>query len=422
METELTTELIKPKYKVKLPQLHEGQTDVAMSNARFKVLAAGRRWGKTRLGVWLCLEQAWKGGRSWWIAPTYSMALEGWKDLRNIGIEHGTIIKESEKTIITPLGGMVSIKSADNPDRLRGAGLDFVVLDECAFMKENTWAEVVRPTLTERQGGALFISTPKGYNWFEKLYHEAENREDWARWQIPTSSNPYVPKSELEIAKKEIGSYLYSQEYLAEFVELTGGMFQTEWLKRFRTQIVTDLNKDGNYEQNEYYVLDNETIKAKDVRKIATVDLATSTKEQADYTVVTISGVTPKNNIVILEVIRKRLEAPDIIPLLKKALADWQLDYIGIERAGYQLALVQMARREGLPVVELKADRDKVSRAMPLSARMEQGQVYFIENALWFDELERELLQFPEGEHDDQVDSLAYAILETQRNKKWFAY
>lgn len=422
METELTTELIKPKYKVKLPQLHEGQTDVAMSNARFKVLAAGRRWGKTRLGVWLCLEQAWKGGRSWWIAPTYSMALEGWKDLRNIGIEHGTIIKESEKTIITPLGGMVSIKSADNPDRLRGAGLDFVVLDECAFMKENTWAEVVRPTLTERQGGALFISTPKGYNWFEKLYHEAENREDWARWQIPTSSNPYVPKSELEIAKKEIGSYLYSQEYLAEFVELTGGMFQTEWLKRFRTQIVTDLNKDGNYEQNEYYVLDNETIKAKDVRKIATVDLATSTKEQADYTVVTISGVTPKNNIVILEVIRKRLEAPDIIPLLKKALTDWQLDYIGIERAGYQLALVQMARREGLPVVELKADRDKVSRAMPLSARMEQGQVYFIENALWFDELERELLQFPEGEHDDQVDSLAYAILETQRNKKWVAY
>lgn len=422
METELNAETIKPRYEVRLPELHKGQTDVALSNARFKVLAAGRRWGKTRLGVWLCLEKAWLGGRAWWIAPTYSMALEGWKDLRNIGVEYGTIIKESEKTIITPTGGMVSIKSADNPDRLRGAGLDFVVLDECAFMKENTWAEVVRPTLTERQGGALFISTPKGYNWFEKLYHEAENREDWERWQIPTYSNPFVPKTELDIARKEIGSYLFSQEYLAEFVELTGGMFQSEWLKRFRTQTVTDLNKQGNYETNEYYVLDDETIKANDIRKIATVDLATSTKEQADYTVITISGVTPKNNIVVLEVIRKRLEAPDIIPLLKKALADWQLDYIGIERAGYQLALVQMARREGLPVVELKADRDKVSRAMPLSARMEQGQVYFIENALWFDELERELLQFPEGEHDDQVDSLAYAILETQRNKKWVAY
>ena len=167
METELNSDINTRKYKVTLPQLHEGQTEVAMSNARFKVLSAGRRWGKTRLGVWLCLEKAWQGKRSWWIAPTYAMALEGWKDLRNIGVEYGTVIKESEKTIITPTGGMVSIRSADNPDRLRGAGLDFVVLDECAFMKENTWAEVIRPTLTERQGGALFISTPKGFNWFE---------------------------------------------------------------------------------------------------------------------------------------------------------------------------------------------------------------------------------------------------------------
>ena len=130
METELSTEAIIKKYKVKLPQLHSGQHDVAINNARFKVLAAGRRWGKTRLGVWLCLEKAWRGGRAWWIAPTYAMALEGWKDLRNIGVEYGTVIKESEKTIITPTGGMVSIRSADNPDRLRGAGLDFVVLDE----------------------------------------------------------------------------------------------------------------------------------------------------------------------------------------------------------------------------------------------------------------------------------------------------
>ena len=151
METSIGVNQDIKKYKVTLPDLHDGQMEVAKSNARFKVLSAGRRWGKTRLGVWLCLEQAWKGKRSWWVAPTYAMALEGWKDLRNIGIEYGTVIKESEKTIITPLGGMVSIRSADNPDRLRGAGLDFVVLDECAFMKENTWAEVIRPTLTERQ-------------------------------------------------------------------------------------------------------------------------------------------------------------------------------------------------------------------------------------------------------------------------------
>ena len=422
MESELIKEEYSQVYNVTLPNLHKGQRQVAESNARFKVLSAGRRWGKTRLGVWLCLEKAWQGGRAWWVAPTYAMALEGWKDLRNIGIEHGTVIKESEKTIITPTGGMVSIRSADNPDRLRGAGLDFVVLDECAFMKENTWAEVIRPTLTERQGGALFISTPKGFNWFEKIYHDAENYDDWERWQLPTKTNPYVPLEELDIAKREIGSYLYSQEYLAEFVELTGGMFQTNWFKRFKTKEVTELNDNDYYETNEYYITENETVRKDAVSRYATVDLATSTKEQADYTVVTIAGITPKNNILIFEIYRKRLEAPDIIPVLKNFLQEYNLDYIGIEKAGYQLALIQIARREGLPIRELKADRDKISRAMPLSARMEQGQVYFQENALWFDELEREMLQFPEGEHDDQVDSLAYAILESQRLKKWFAY
>jgi predicted phage terminase large subunit-like protein len=422
MESLLGTTEDHKKYVIKLPDLHEGQKEVAMDPSRFKVLSAGRRWGKTRLGVWLCLRKAWEGGRTWWIAPTYAMALEGWKDLRNIGVEYGTIIKESEKTIITPTGGSVSIRSADNPDRLRGAGLDYVVLDEFAFMKESVWAEVVRPTLTERQGGALFISTPRGFNHFEKVFHQAETLNDWSRWLLPTSSNPYVPKAELEIARKEIGSYLYSQEYEAKFVELSGGMFQQDWFKRFRMEETTQLNEEGYYENRTYVIADDERVDNASIRKIATVDLATSTKEQADFTVVTITGVTPKSKVIVYEVFRKRLEAPDIIPVLKRYLEKYNLDYIGIEKAGFQLALIQIARREGLPVRELRADRDKISRAMPLSARMEGGQVYFYENGLWFDDLQRELLQFPEGEHDDQVDSLAYAILESQANKKWVAY
>jgi predicted phage terminase large subunit-like protein len=422
MESVIGSQQDNKKYSITLPDLHEGQKEVAMDQSRFKVLSAGRRWGKTRLGVWLCLSKAWQGGRTWWIAPTYAMALEGWKDLRNIGVEYGTTIKESEKTIITPTGGSVSIRSADNPDRLRGAGLDYVVLDEFAFMKESTWAEVVRPTLTERQGGALFISTPRGFNHFEKIYHQAEDLNDWNRWLLPTSTNPHVPKSELQIARKEIGSYLFSQEYEAKFVELSGGMFQQDWFKRFTMEDTTVLNDEGFYEERTYIVTEDERVNDSSIRKIATVDLATSTKEQADFTVVTITGVTPKGKVLVYEVYRKRLEAPDIIPVLKRYLDKYNLDYIGIEKAGFQLALIQIARREGLPVKELKADRDKVSRAMPLSARMEGGQVYFLSSGLWFDDLQRELLQFPEGEHDDQVDSLAYAILESQSNKKWRAY
>lgn len=422
METELLNSNIR-KFKVKLPELHDGQIQVAQSNARFKVLAAGRRWGKTRLGVWLCLEQAWRGKRAWWIAPTYAMALEGWKDLRNIGVEFGTIIKESEKTIITPTGGMVSIKSSDNPDRLRGAGLDFVVLDECAFMKENVWAEVVRPTLTERRGGALFISTPKGYNWFSKLFDNAEKLEDWDRWQLPSQTNPFVPLDELAIAKQEIGSFLYSQEYDAQFVELSGGLFNNQWFKYFDYGYETVYDNKGYEKDRRIIKYDKKQVAFDDLRIITSVDLATSTKESADYTVVSTIGVSKNQEVFVLEVVRKRLEAPQVLKLLQATYDKWTPEIIGVERAGYQLAFIQMARSQtNLPIRELKADKDKYSRALPLSAKMEAGLVYFHNSNDWYLELEKELLQFPAGEHDDQVDSLAYGILQIAKRKEFRAY
>ena len=97
-------------------------------------------------------------------------------------------------------------------------------------------------------------------------------------------------------------------------------------------------------------------------------------------------------------------------------------DRVGIERAGYQLALVQFARREGLVIKELRADKDKRSRALPLSAKMERGQVYFPTEVDWVADVERELLTFPVGEHDDIVDVLSYACLSSARKRKWEAY
>lgn len=410
------------KLKIKLPALHKGQIDVAKSSARFKVLSAGRRWGKTRLGVWLCLATAMRGGRAWWVAPTYAMALEGWKDLRVIGARYGMVVKESEKTLITQTGGMVSVRSADNPDRLRGAGLDFIVLDECAFMKEQTWKEVLRPTLTERQGGALFISTPKGYNWFQRLYEDAQNLDDWATWQLPTNTNPYVPISELDIAKKEIGSFLYSQEYEAQFVEATGGIIKPQWFKYYTTKTQIEYDKIGNETEVDYYVLSDQQIAKSDVSIFTTVDLATSTNENADYTVIMTCAKTDDDDLLVLDVVRERLEAPDIIPAMKNTLEKWNPAYIAIEKAGFQLSLIQIAMREGLPVRELKADRDKVARALPLSARMEVGKVWYDRQSLWYSNLERELLQFPAGEHDDQVDALAYAVLQSVTKGKFRAY
>ena len=422
METELHDQDVKEHYVVNMPKLYDHQIQVARSNARYKVVCGGRRVGKTRLGVWLCLEKAWRGGRAFWIAPTYAMGLEGWKDLKNIGIEYGVEVRESEKTIITTTGGSVSIRSADNPDRMRGSGLDFAVLDEYAFMKPNVWAEIVRPMLSISRGGALFISTPKGFNHFEEIYNVAGERDDWERWNFPTSVNPLISEEELQSAKEEIGSYLYSQEYLAQFVEFSGGIFQDTWFKRYRSEEVTEYDKDGYLITRNKIQLPNEEVYEDELSKFATVDLATSTKEQADYTVMAICARTPSNNLLVMDLVRQRLQAPDIIPMIKDKVREHDLSYVGIEKVGFQLALIQIARKEGLLVKELRADRDKINRALPLSAKMEGGQIFFRSGAMWYDDLQREMLQFPEGEHDDIVDALAYAVLETDRKKSLRAY
>ena len=406
------------KYKVTLPKLHQAQDVVAKDLARFKVLVAGRRFGKTRLGTLVCLAKAMQGKNTWWVAPTYAMAMEGWKTIRQLASEYGMEIKESEKTIYTKSGGFVTVRTADNPDRLRGAGLDYIVLDECAYIKEQTWKEVLRPTLTDRKGGALFISTPAGMNnWFYRIYEEAEGKDEWQRWVFPSQANPLIDVKELEVAKKEIGSYLFSQEYDAQFVEQTGGLIKREWFQFFNSERVKEFDDSGYYETNNYLTSGKIRVNESTLRIISTVDLATSTKQTADYTVITSVAITPNNELIILDIDQQRLEAPDIIPLLEQKVEQYDLQYIGIEKAGYQLAFIQMAKRQGLNIRELKADRDKVSRAYPLVAKMESGDIYFPKNAMWISNVQSELLRFPEAEHDDIVDSLAYAVLETKRRK-----
>jgi len=110
---------------------HAGQREVHNDMARFKVLAAGRRWGKTRLGVNECLDVAAGAGRAWWVAPSYKMSEVGWRPLQRIGNQVGAEVRIVDRKVTMPNGGWVQVRSADKPQSLRGEGLDFVVLDEC---------------------------------------------------------------------------------------------------------------------------------------------------------------------------------------------------------------------------------------------------------------------------------------------------
>lgn len=213
---------------IKPPPLHEGQISVWNSDARFKVLVCGRRWGKTMLGALACIAVAIKGGRAWWVAPTYPIAGVGWRQIKKLAAQiEGSTKNEVERTVHLPGGGWAQVKSADNPDSLRGEGLDLLVADECAFIKEPAWNEALRPALSDREGRAIFISTPKGRNWFWRLYTRGEGGEPgWQSWRFPTASNPFISPDEIAEAKRTLPERIFRQEYMAEFIEDSGTVFR----------------------------------------------------------------------------------------------------------------------------------------------------------------------------------------------------
>ena len=396
--------------RVLLPSPLPHQLDVLLAPARHKVVVCGRRWGKTLLGLLACLEGhgpkrggypgALEGAAIWWIAPSFPIGTQIWNDLKHA--LRGAWLDKHEKQwrIDLPGGGSVTVKSADNPDALRGVGLDGVVLDEAAFMSEAAWINGIRPALADRQGWAMFLTTPNGMNWFHGLFEAAETRPGWLRWQRPTSENPKIPREELVAAREDMGELTFRQEHLAEFVIAGAGLFKPEWLEACYDVI----------HGTRYRLPDGELFERSDLTRFSVCDLAVSTKTTADYTVIGTFGITPSKRLLVLEIDRKRREGPQIIPAIQGALERWNADVAWIERSGFQLALLQEARSRGLPVRELQPDRDKVSRAMPATAAFEGGRILLPRAASWRKNLRTELLSFPEGRHDDQVDVISYAV------------
>lgn len=245
----MTAIAVLPTIDARLPAFHSRQREIAVSDARFKVAACGRRFGKTRLGAALCIMTAAQRGRAWWIAPTYKVSEVGWRLIRRLAEQiPGADIKRGDRMILLPNGGEVQVRSADDPNSLRGEGLDFVVFDECAFVQEEAWTEAIRPALSDRKGRAMFISTPKGHNWFWRLWQRCIDVHDdeWHGWQLPTSDNPYIDAAEIEAARRGLPERIFNQEYLAQFLDDAGGVF------RHVMDAATAEPQDGNHHGHEY--------------------------------------------------------------------------------------------------------------------------------------------------------------------------
>jgi predicted phage terminase large subunit-like protein len=390
--------------QAKPPELHIGQKQVlkALSNNRFNICVAGRRWGKTSLSIVAAFERAFKGEKVWIVFPVYPQAMDSFRTMKSLIRqlpEEMFVIKEVEKRIEIANGGSIQIKSADKPERLRGAGgLSLVVFDEAAYQSKETW-ETVRPILSDSLGQALFISTPNGMNWFYELFDNAKRRDEWTIHHYPTESNPNIKPEELFQAREELGSLVYAQEFLAEFTEV-GHMFKREWFAYY----------DVIAGEDPEYVFEDEIVKHSELSIFGTMDTALSIKETADYSVIMAVGSTPSGKLLVLDIFRDRLEAPELLPKIESMINKWNMAWLGVEDASFGLGIIQMARRQGLPIRNLKADKSKTARAVPAAAGCENGTIYFLKNAKWLVEFERELTSFPSsGSHDDQVDALAYA-------------
>lgn len=216
------------KKKLLLPKPHKNQEPVLKSAARYRVVACGRRFGKTELGKREIVEMMLLGKACWWLAPTYGMAAQVWRELKHACRDlPGLHITEAERRLDLPNGGSVAIRSAHTPDNLRGAGLDFVVIDEAAFIEPTLWPEIIRPMLLERKGHALFLSSPNGKNWFWEIYQQGINKRlSWKAWRFSSFENPFIDSADLEAIRQQTAERIWRAEYLAEFTDDLGQVFR----------------------------------------------------------------------------------------------------------------------------------------------------------------------------------------------------
>jgi hypothetical protein len=220
--------------------LHPGQAQVYSNRSRFRVVVAGRRWGKSILSRTCMIAYAAQPKRLiWYVAPSYRMAKQiMWPELME-SLPKEWIEKVNETTLAVTLKNRtrIELKGADNPDSLRGVGIHFLVMDEVQDIDKEAWNKVLRPTLASTGGYALFIGTPKAYNFLYDIYMLGQRgdtyvdnkgvirRNDWSSWQFPTITSPFIPREEVEAARRDMDERSFRQEFEASFETMSGRVY-----------------------------------------------------------------------------------------------------------------------------------------------------------------------------------------------------
>ena len=308
-------------------------------------------------------------------------------------------------------GGMIS---AGIGGSITGQGADLLIIDdpiknrkeaERQTYRENIWSEW-QDTLSSRlhPGGCVVVIMTR---WHEDdlVGRLLVQSNSWHLVNLPILGREegqslwpeHYGEEWCTKKKSELGSRSWESLYQGHPRPADGNLFRQSMFQRYRDSGSCYLVGDKVYDKSACKIFQ-------------TCDVAGSRKTSADYFVLGTFAVCPNGELLLLEVFRERLEGPDQPTLIARKHQEYKPALIGVESANMGLTLYQQLRRMGLPVVELKPDADKYTRAIPAAARYESGMVYHKEGAHWLNDLEAEMLAFPNGAHDDQVDVVSYAV------------
>jgi len=378
------------------------QQEVWNDPTRFKVVAAGRRTGKSRLAAWLLIINALQAekGHVFYVAPTQGQARDiMWQSLLELGhpVIAGSHINNLQVKLVN--GATISLKGADRPETMRGVSLKFLVMDEYADMKPDVWEQILRPALADQKGQALFIGTPMGRNHFYELYKYAELGDDptYQSWHFTSYDNPLLDPEEINMAKKSMSSYAFRQEFMASFEARGSEMFKEDWVQ------FGEEPEDGDY-----YI-------ACDLAGFEDVSKKRTKNSKLDDTAIAIAKVSP-HGWYVDNIIYGRWSLDETASKIFQAVRDYQPISVGIERGIAKQAVMSplsdLQKRYGqfFRVEELThGNKKKTDRIMwALQGRFENGYIT-LNKGEWNSRFLDQLFQFPDPlTHDDLVDALAY--------------
>jgi hypothetical protein len=343
-----------------------------------------------------------QGSAVLYVSPTMGQSRQIiWDLLLDLGREviQSSHVNNLDITLIN--GARIYVRGADRPDTLRGVSLTYAVLDEVADIKPEAWEQVIRASLSDKRGRALFIGTPKGRNWFYDTFKLGESEEDpdWKSWHFTTADNPLIDQAEIDSAKKTLSSFAFKQEFMASFTNAGSDIFKEEWIK---------YGVEPSY--GSYFI----AVDLAGFEEVA--KQAANAKKRLDESAISIVKVTDDGKWFVKKIEHGRWDIRETAAKILMAIRDYRPLSVGIERGALKNAVLpylsDLMRKNNTfaHIVDLThGNRKKADRIIwALQGRFEHGRIVLNSEEDW-DEFVDQLILFPaQGVHDDLPDSLSY--------------